>query len=263
MTAPPVRAVLVDDEPPALKRLRRLLEEVGEVEVVGEFTDPAEALAGVGALRPDLLFLDIQMPGMSGIELARELGEATPLVVFVTAFDEHALRAFEVHAFDYLLKPIDPARLRACLAAVGRRLGASADDPLPARLQALLRTLESGAAAPAVPAPGAPPRVPLRVDGVLHLLAADEIDRVEVEDDYLRVHASDRQLLVRETLGSLEQRLPAGRFVRVHRSHLVNADRVRELRPWFGGDFLLVLRDGTRIVSGRTHRARIREAFGV
>ena len=251
----PWRAVAVDDEPPALTRLRDLLAPDGEVELVGEYTDPAQALEGIAALRPDLAFLDIQMPGMTGLELARALGPAAPLVVFVTAYDEHALAAFDVHAFDYLLKPVEPARLQATLARVKQRLGARPADDAQARLEAVMRSIE--AAGEALHRG----RVSFRVDGGAQVVAADEIDRVEVEGDHLRVHLPGRTLLVRETLSSLQQRLPAGMFVRVHRSHLVNAARVRELRPWFGGDYVVVLADGTKIVTGRTHRAEVREAF--
>jgi len=247
--------VAVDDEPPALTRLRDLLAPDGEVELVGEYTDPAEALEGIAALRPDLAFLDIQMPGMTGLELARALGEGAPLVVFVTAFDQHALAAFEVHAFDYLLKPVEPARLAATLARVKQRLDARPADDVQARLEAVMRSIEAASAA------ARPARVSFRVDGGAQVVAADEIDRVEVEGDYLRVHLPGRTLLVRETLSALQQRLPAGMFVRVHRSHLVNAGRVRELRPWFGGDYVVVLADGTKIVTGRTHRAEVRNAF--
>ena len=251
----PWRAVAVDDEPPALTRLRDLLAPDGEVELVGEYTDPAQALEGIAALRPDLAFLDIQMPGMTGLELARALGPAAPLVVFVTAYDEHALAAFDVHAFDYLLKPVEPARLQATLARVKQRLGARPADDAQARLEAVMRSIEAAGEALRRG------RVSFRVDGGAQVVAADEIDRVEVEGDHLRIHLPGRTLLVRETLSSLQQRLPAGMFVRIHRSHLVNAARVRELRPWFGGDYVVVLADGTKIVTGRTHRAEVREAF--
>jgi DNA-binding LytR/AlgR family response regulator len=137
------RAVAVDDEPPALTRLRDLLAPDGEVELVAGYTDPAEALEGIAALRPDLAFLDIQMPGMTGLELAAALGDAAPLVVFVTAYDQHALAAFEVHAFDYLLKPVEPARLRTTLARVKQRLGGGRADDARARLEAVMRSIEA------------------------------------------------------------------------------------------------------------------------
>jgi len=250
----PWRAVTVDDEPPALRRLRGLLAAEAEIEIVGEFADPAQALEGIAALRPDVAFLDIQMPGMTGLELARELGPRPPLVVFVTAYDQHALAAFDVHAFDYLLKPVEPARLRTTLARVKERLAAGTAD-VQARLEAVMRSIETVAGG------AAGRRVSFRVDGGTRIVAADEIDRVEVEDDYLRVHLAGGTLLVRESLSSLHDRLPAGMFARVHRSHLVNASRVRALRPWFGGDYVLVLADGTEITTGRTHRAEVRRAF--
>lgn len=247
------RAVTVDDEPPALRRLRDLLSADGEIQVAGEFSDPAEAVEGMAALRPDVAFLDIQMPGMTGLELARALGPRPPLIVFVTAYDQHALAAFDVHAFDYLLKPVDPARLRTTLARVKERLGAGMDD-VQARLEAVMRSIEAAGGGPSR-------RVSFRVDGGTRIVAADEIDRVEVEEDYLCVHLGGRTLRVRESLAALQDRLPAGKFVRVHRSHLVNASRVRELRPWFGGDYVLVLADGTEITTGRTHRGEVRKAF--
>jgi two-component system LytT family response regulator len=251
----PWRAVTVDDEPPALRRLRGLLVEDGDIDIVGEFADPAEALEGMAALRPDVAFLDIQMPGMTGLELARALGPRPPLIVFVTAYDQHALAAFEVHAFDYLLKPVEPARLRTTLARVKERLAAGTAD-VQDRLEAVMRSIEAAAGGAAAR------RVSFRVDGGVRIVLADEIDRVEVEEDHLRVHLARGTLLVRETLSALHGRLPAGMFVRVHRSHLVNAARVRELRPWFGGDWVLVLADGTEITTGRTHRPEVRRAFG-
>ncbi|HKP76672.1 MAG TPA: response regulator, partial [Longimicrobiaceae bacterium] len=185
----PWRAVTVDDEPPALRRLRGLLVDDAEIEIAGEFTDPAEALEGIAALRPDVVFLDIQMPGMTGLELARELGPGPPLVVFVTAYDQHALAAFDVHAFDYLLKPIDPARLKTTLARVKDRLAAGTAG-VPARLEAVMRTIEAATGGASAR------RVSFRVDGATRIVAADEIDRVEVEEDYLRVHLAGRPLLV-------------------------------------------------------------------
>ena len=223
-----VRALIAEDEPLARRRLERLLRRRDDVEVAGAARDGDEALALIAALAPDLLFLDIQMPGLGGFDVLRELGGAgRPFVIFTTAFDQYALRAFEVHALDYLLKPFDEARLDAAL-----------DRALP-----LVHHSAGGAAAGR--------RFVVKSGGRILFLRAGEIDWIEAADNYVYLHASGTAYLVRTTLKSIEATLDPARFVRIHRSTLVNLDALCEVA---GGE--AVLRDGTRLAVSRGARLR-------
>lgn len=256
-------AVTVDDEAPALKRLRDLLRGVEGVELVGEFADPAQALEALRREPPDILFLDVQMPGMSGFDLLRALERPPPVVVFVTAYDQHALEAFEVHAFDYLLKPVARDRFAEAVARARRRLESDASGDLPARLAALLGGGD-GQRAPVSTSASAPaPRIPLRAGERFVMVDPGDIDRVEVDGNLVQVTAGGERFVFRETLAAFEARLPAGRFVRVHRSLVVNVDRIRQVEPWFHGDYLLLLADGSKVVTGATYRDRVRAALGL
>ncbi|HEX8904266.1 MAG TPA: LytTR family DNA-binding domain-containing protein [Longimicrobiaceae bacterium] len=254
-------AVTVDDEAPALKRLRDLLRGVEGVELAGEFSDPAEALEALRRDPPDILFLDVQMPGMTGFDLLRALGRPPSVVIFVTAYDQHALEAFEVHAFDYLLKPVARDRFAEAVARARQRLESDAGGDLPARLAALLGAADGRRATVSAPAPAA--RIPLRAGERFVMVDPAEIDRVEVDGNLVRVSAGGERYVFRETLAAFEARLPPGRFVRVHRSLVVNLDRVRQVEPWFHGDYLLVMADGSKIVTGATYRDRVRAALGL
>jgi len=250
-------AAAVDDEPPALQRLATLLASFDEVQLVGTYSDAQEALAALQRVPVDLLFLDIQMPGLTGLDLATALGERPPLIVFVTAHEEHALDAFAAQAFDYLLKPIARVRFRKTMERVLRRLEVDASASLYPRMRTLLAALEPPSHGPV------PPRIAVRAGEAHVLLDAVEIDRVEVTGNTLRVFVGTRTYEFRDTLSAFETRLPPGRFLRVHRSILVNVDRIRRAEPWFHGDLALVLADGTRVVTGRTYREQIRRALGL
>jgi two-component system LytT family response regulator len=242
-----LRVLIVDDEPPARRRLRALLEADPEVTVVGECGDGPAAVAALRRDACDLVFLDVQMPGLDGLEVVRAVGpERMPAVVFVTAHACHAVPAFDAAAVDYLLKPFDRERFaqaleRAKEAVRGRRLLA-APPPAPAQRPA--------------------GRLLLRGQGRLYFLAADEIDWVEAAGNYLRLHAGGKTHLLRATLGGLAARLDPTRFVRIHRSALVNLDRVEELQPLFHGDYAVLLRDGTRLTLSRAYRAGLAARLG-
>ena len=249
----PLTTVIVDDEEPARELLRALLGAMPDVRVVGEAADGAAALDVVSRARPDVVFLDVQMPGMNGIDVARALAERgeMPAVVFVTAYDQYAVRAFDVSAADYLLKPFDADRLGAALARVRqRRTGADAE-----MIGALHRMLSAARGTAAE-------RVVVKVDGRHIFLGADEIEWVEAVGKEVRVHANGTALTVRESMTSLESRLDPSRFVRVHRSAIVNRAHVREMQPWFKGDYVLILKRGTRVVTGRTYRAAVQRLLG-
>ena len=244
-----LRVLIVDDEAPARAKLRRYLEADERTEVVGEAENGLQAVERVESLQPDLVLLDVQMPGLDGFDVMAALQDGDlPHVVFVTAHDEHAVRAFEVRALDYLLKPVDRGRLRS---AVDRVL----ESGRPGR--EALRALEDRPAATT-----ALDRFLVRERGRLRLVAVDDVDWIGAAGNYVELHVGDRTHLVRGTLNELESRLPGRRFARVHRSTIVNLDRVRELQPWSHGDLLLVLDCGTELRLSRRYRDRIRGVFG-
>ena len=246
-----IRVLIVDDEPIARRGIRRHLRGEADLEVIGESGDGAAAIEAITGLAPDLVFLDIQMPEVGGFDVVEAIGVARmPAVVFVTAYDEHALRAFDVHAVDYVLKPIDRHRFRTAVERARRRL-ADAPGQLDRRIAAALGELGR-------PAHDYAKRLAIKGDGRVILVDVDEVDRLEAAGNYVEVHSGARHHLLRETMASLEARLDPARFVRVSRSSIVNADRVRELQPMFNGDFVVVLRDGTKVAGSRRYRA----AFG-
>ena len=243
-----IRVLIVDDEPIARRGIRQQLRGEADLEVIGEYGDGAGAIEAITGLAPDLVFLDIQMPEVGGFDVVEAIGVARmPAVVFVTAYDEHALRAFDVHAVDYVLKPIDRHRFRTAVERARRRL-ADAPGQLDRRIAAALGELGR-------PAHDYAKRLAIKGDGRVILVDVDEVDRLEAAGNYVEVHSGARHHLVRETMASLEARLDPARFVRVSRSSIVNADRVRELQPMFNGDFVVVLRDGTKVAGSRRYRA--------
>ena len=249
-----LRAMIVDDEPLARRRLRSLLAGEEGVEIVGEYGNGRDAVTAIRELNPDLVFLDIQMPELDGFGVVREVGVTEmPTVVFVTAFDEHALKAFEVHAFDYLLKPVDRERFATTLRRARIRARGEDSRTLSVRLGALLSELGCMR--------HEPQRLPIRKDGRIFLVRPEDIDWLEADGNHVRVHIGKESHLIRETLSNLETRLPARSFMRIHRSTLVNIGRIREIQPWFQGDYVLLLNDGTRLTSGRSYRDRVRSLF--
>ncbi len=242
-----IRVLIVDDEPIARRGIRHQLRGEADLEVIGECGDGAAAIEAITGLAPDLVFLDIQMPEVGGFDVVEAIGVARmPAVVFVTAYDEHALRAFDVHAVDYVLKPIDRYRFRTAVERARRRL-ALAPGQLDRRIAAALGELGR-------PAHDYAKRLAIKGDGRVILVDVDEVDRLEAAGNYVEVHSGARHHLLRETMASLEARLDPARFVRVSRSSLVNADRVRELQPMFNGDFAVVMCDGTKVAGSRRYR---------
>ena len=252
---PPVRALIVDDEELARERIRTLLSADPGVDVVGECAHGQQAVDAVQELRPDLMFLDVQMPGMDGFGVLQALGsEAPPAVVFVTAFDQFALKAFEVHALDYLLKPFNNARFGAALERARghlRRARAGHDD---ARIAELLRHLGA--------APSYRDRLPVK-DGSRHVfIPTDEIEWVEAEGNYVRLHTKAKAYLVREVIGQLAARLDPARFLRVHRSFVVNVAHIASVEPWSNAEYLVTLRSGARVQTSRSYRDAVLGLLG-
>ena len=246
-----MRVLIVDDEPLARGLLAEQLAEQGGVEVVGEAANGFEAVRRCEELAPDLVFLDIQMPKLSGFEVLELLGDSAPAVVFVTAYDEYALKAFEVHAVDYLLKPVEPERLAAALDRARRRMAEAAAGPDAA-----------GLAAAARPPGRALERVLVREEGKIHVLAAERIDFVEARDDYLVFASGALRLRKQQTMADLEAQLDPGRFVRIHRSYLLNLERLARLESYGKDSWLAFLADGTRLPVSRSGYARLKDLLG-
>jgi two-component system LytT family response regulator len=252
----PIRTVIIDDEPAARRGVRLLLERDAAVEIVGEAADGHEAAKLMAREKPDLAFLDVQMPGCDGFEALAKVGATgAPAVIFVTAYDEHALRAFEVHAIDYLLKPFDDERFTAALERAKETLRHGESDTVNKRLTQLLEYLRSVSGA-LKPADGAG-RILVKSSGEIFFLKADEVDWIEAEGDYMKFHVAGRSHLMRETMARLEARLDETRFVRIHRSTIVNIERVRKLSPSFAGEYAVVLHDGTKLKLSRGYHERI------
>jgi len=257
-----VRALIVDDEPLARARLRKLLSAEEGVEIVGECASAEDAIEIIESALPDLVFLDVQMPGMDGFQMLSELRTpALPAIIFITAYDDYALRAFEVHALDYLLKPYSRARFadafRHARAQIERESAAAADRRL-LGLLAELRASESGGAA-APPLQRERERLVVKSDGRMFFVRPADIDWVEASANYVRLHARGASYQLRESMKHMEDRLPRGNFVRIHRSAIVNLDRVRELQPWFHGEYVVILTDGTKLTASRAYASRLRE----
>jgi two-component system, LytTR family, response regulator len=250
----PLRVLIVDDEPLARTRLRELLDDDPAVSVVAECGNGRDAVTAIQHEGPDVVLLDIQMPEMDGFGVVRAVGaEHMPAVVFVTASDAHAVRAFEVHAVDYVLKPVDRDRFAEAMRRAKERV--TSPDDLRARLTALVADVSS--AARTAPAASRLAIRTVRGNGRVLFIRTGDIDWCEAMDNHLRLHVGKETYVIRETLTNLEQRLPAGAFLRVHRSSLVNVDRIREIQPWFGGDYVLILTDGTKVTTGRRYRAAV------
>lgn len=251
-----IRTVIVDDEPAARRGVRLLLERDGEIEIVGEAASGPDAAELIRREKPVLAFLDVQMPGCDGFETLARVGQAAaPVVIFVTAYDEHALRAFEVNAVDYLLKPYDDARFAAALRRAKDAVRHRAAEQVDERLHRLLSYLQTSSAVPA--APPAHERILVKSSGEIFFLKAEEIDWIEAEGDYMKFHVGGKTHLMRETMARLESRLNPQQFIRIHRSTIVNVDRMRKLSPSFAGEYAVVLQDGTKLKLSRGYHERI------
>jgi two-component system, LytTR family, response regulator len=251
MTA--IRTVIIDDERLARQRIRRMLSDASGFEVAAEFENPEQGLAYLETNTADLLFLDVQMPGMDGFSLLEALpAERTPVVIFVTAYDEYALRAFEIHALDYLLKPFDQSRFEKTINRARKQL--AGDERYNEKLLQLLTEFRQRNQEPA--------RFAIKTPGRLYFVRQEDIDWMEAADNYVNLHAGTGTHLIRETMNALEQRLDAHRFLRIHRSTIVNADRIKELRPWFHGEYIVLLKDGTELTLSRTYREKILSLLG-
>jgi two-component system, LytTR family, response regulator len=242
-----IRALIVDDEALARRRLRQFLTEVPSIEIIGECEDGRKAVALIKSAAPDLVFLDVQMPHLDGFGIIREVGAGTiPAVIFVTAFDQFALKAFEAHALDYLLKPFGRERFMQAVGRARRQIG---EANVKQRLDALIGELSER--------PRYATRLAVKARGRTVFLPIDEIDWIGAADNYLELHAGPNSYVVRETMSQLQSKLDPQKFVRIHRSTMVNVERVKEMHPMFAGDQVIILQDGTKLQVSRTHRNKL------
>ena len=250
---PELRVLIVDDEPLARDRIREMLARETGVAVVGEARNGAEAAVLAAEHDPDLVFLNVQMPEVDGFGvLAAVRDTRLPAVIFVTAYDEYALKAFEVHAQDYLLKPFDADRFHSAFRRAADRIRSERTNTSHERLLTLLEGIERERPRRT--------RIPIRSGGSIFFLPVEDIDWIEAADNYVRIHSKGDVHVLRQTLQHMEESLGAQSFVRIHRSSIVNVDRIREIQPWFGGEYVILLRDGTKLQTSRRYRSRL-EAF--
>jgi two-component system LytT family response regulator len=248
-----IRTVIVDDEKPARMRLLNLLERCPDIEVVGIARDGSEAVALIRSRKPDLLFLDINMPELDGFDVLREIAPApAPVTIFVTAYDQYAVRAFEAHALDYLLKPFSDERFETALAHARESLNQLSKTHWISRISRLLED-----DAPLDQRAGPLERIVVKGDGRVTFLEVKDLDWIEAAGVYLHLHIGGQMHLYRSSLNAFLQRLDQGRFVRIHRSTVVNTDRIRELRPHGHGDFTIVLHDGRELTLSRAYRSQV------
>lgn len=264
----PIRTLIIDDEPLARQRIARLLEDREGYQVVGQFGRARDGLLALQELDPELVLLDVQMPEMDGFELLQALdGPSPPVVIFVTAHAEHALRAFEFQALDYLLKPFDDERFERTLMRATAKI--RSEDAVNLRGELLRLVKEHWLIDSGVPEerPAPPPtrqldRIMIRDGDRIFFQKVDDIDWIEAADYYVRIHTSGKVHQIRETLTSLEERLDPRRFARIHRSAIVNVDRILELQPYFNGAYVVVLEDGTELRLSRRRREALEDLLG-
>jgi two-component system LytT family response regulator len=250
-----IRAVIVDDEPLARRKIRQMLGRDLEVEIVGDCANGREAITAVNAQNPDLVFLDVQMPEIDGFAVLESIAAARiPLVIFVTAYDQYALRAFEVSAVDYLVKPFDRRRFEKAMQRAKSRLATERGNDLNQQTLALLTELRARSSHIE--------RLVIKAGGRAFFLKTEEIDWIEAEGKYVRLHAGKESYLLREAIGSIEGQLDPKKFPRIHRSTIINIDRVRELQAWFHNEYRVILHDGTELMLSRSCRKKLGELLG-
>jgi two-component system LytT family response regulator len=250
-----IKTLIVDDEPLARKRIRALLEDYPEIEAIGECANGQEAAEAIRRHAPDLMFLDVQMPGMDGLTLIKTVSpESMPLVIFVTAFENYGLAAFDAHAVDYLLKPFDRERFEKAIRQAKNRLAMKDASDLPADFAEIAANLERGA--------GFVKQFAIRADGRVFLVKTETIDWIEADRNQVRLHVGEEFHLRREAISSLEKKLDPARFRRIHRSAIVNMNSIKELRSSPNGEYQVVLNNGTNLFLSRKYQANLHEFFG-
>lgn len=251
-----IRTLIVDDEPLARKRIKKLLIDEPGIEIVGECGDGKQAIAALRDLQPDLVFLDVEMPGASGVEvLESSESVALPAVIFVTAYDEYTMKAFDFHAVDYLLKPYSEERFREAVARARKQVGQKNKQLFADRFADLFNYLKFNQ--------NYLERLIISANNRFITLPVNEIDWIETNGNYLKIHHKGKSFLLRQTLNNLSAKLDPQKFARIHRATLVNLDRIKEFQPMFGGQYILVLHDGTELTLSRSYSQQVLSRFGL
>jgi two-component system LytT family response regulator len=249
-----IRTLIVDDEQLARERLQALLKDDPDIHIIGECATGNEAVDAIRNESPDLVFLDVQMPEGNGFEVLESVDfHKMPIVVFVTAYDQYAVRAFDVHALDYLLKPFDHARFEKTLIRAKSEVVLRNSTNVDQKLLALLEHIESNKKHV--------DRILVKSSGRVFFLRFDEIDWIESAGNYVKLHVGNESHLLRETMTQMERKLDSGKFVRVHRTSIVNIDRIKELQPWFNGDYIVLLLNGAKLTASRGYKKKLSELF--
>ncbi|HXG94601.1 MAG TPA: LytTR family DNA-binding domain-containing protein [Blastocatellia bacterium] len=250
-----IRTLIVDDEPLARERLRDMLKGDSQIEVIAECANGHDAIETILKHMPDLVFLDVEMPGMDGFAVLEAIDpDNLPAIIFVTAYDQYAVRAFEVYALDYLLKPFDQERFDRALARAKAHITSERSESLNDRVLKALEQIKNR--------PVHLERLVIKMNGHIFFVKTEEIEWFEAEGNYVRLHAGKDSYLLRDTISALESQLDPKKFVRVHRSAIVNLDRIQELQPWFHGEYRIILKDGVELTLSRNYREKLHEALG-
>jgi len=250
-----IRTLIVDDESLARERIRDMLASDPSIEIVAECANGEEAIDSIQEHSPDLVFLDVEMPGIDGFAVLEALPpDRVPAVIFVTAYDQYAVRAFEVYALDYLLKPFDKERFDKALTRAKQGITSERSDALSERILRAIEDIKSK--------PVHLERLVIKLNGHVFFMKAEEIDWLEAEGNYVRLHSGKESYLLRDTISALESQLDPKRFIRVHRSAIVNVDRISELQPWFHGEYRIILGEGVQLTLSRTYREKLHELLG-
>jgi len=251
----PIRALIADDEALARKFIRRMLKDDHDIEIVGECSNGKEALEMIRKENPDVVFLDVQMPEMNGFAVLEAIAtEQLPEIIFATAYEQYAIRAFELHALDYLLKPFDQARFKDAIKHAKERLRSERQNDGPRQISALLESIKNK--------PQYFDRLVIKAGGRITFLSTDEINWIEADDKYVHLHTGKVSPMVRQTLSAMETQLDPKKFRRVHRSAIVNIERIKELQPLFSGEYSILLRDGTKLTLSRNYKDKLFELLG-
>ncbi|MBI3111207.1 MAG: response regulator [Ignavibacteriales bacterium] len=245
-----IKTLVVDDEPLAREGISTLLQGAGDFQVIGHCANGEEAIEAIETKKPDVVFLDVQMPEIDGFQVLESLDpKRMPTVIFVTAYDQYALRAFDIHAVDYLLKPVDMERFEQALERTRKRLESKQTNGTDKHLKSLLEELKSR--------DRKLERLVVKTGGKIFFLRTEEIDWIEAAGDYVKIHINTTEHIIRERITELESKLDPSRFLRIHRSTIVNIDRIKEMQPMFYGDYVVILRNGTQLNLSRTYREKI------
>ena len=251
----PIRAVIADDEALARQFIRRMLNDDHDVEIVGECSDGKETVAMIKKQKPDVVFLDVQMPEMDGFAVLESIGiERLPEIIFATAYEQYAIRAFELHALDYLLKPFDQARFKDAIKHAKDRFRSERQNESRMQITALLESIKNK--------PQYLDRFMIKTGGRISFLSTDEINWIEADDKYVHLHTGKISSMVRQTLSAMETQLDPKKFRRIHRSAIINIKRIKELQPLFNGEHSVLLEDGTKLTLSRNYKDKLFELLG-